>query len=91
MTSGTATGSLIHAREVFRPAIRYGATAIILAHNHPSGDPSPSSADLLVTKKIFEASKTVDLEMHDHVILGEPEHCPQGMGYYSFSDAGLIS
>ena len=90
VTSGTATGSLIHPREIFRPAIRHGATAIILAHNHPSGDPTPSSADLRVTKKIFEASKTVDLEMHDHVILGEPEHCPQGLGYYSFSDAGFI-
>ena len=90
VTSGTATGSLVHPREVFRPAIRHGATAIILAHNHPSGDPTPSSADLRVTKKIFEASKTVDLEMHDHVILGEPEHCPQCAGYYSFSDAGLI-
>ena len=90
VTSGTATGSLLHPREVFRPAIRHGATAIILAHNHPSGDPTPSSADLRVTNKIFEASKTVDLEMHDHVILGEPEHCPRGMGYYSFSDTGLI-
>jgi len=90
VTSGTATGSLVHPREVFRPAIRHGATAIILAHNHPSGDPTPSSADLRVTNKIFEASKTVDLEMHDHVILGEPEHCPGGLGYYSFSDAGLI-
>ena len=46
ITSGTATGSLVHPREVFRPAIRHGATAIILAHNHPSGDPTPSSADL---------------------------------------------
>jgi DNA repair protein RadC len=90
VTSGTATGSLVHPREVFRPAIRHGATALILAHNHPSGDPSPSGADLRVTKKILEASKAVDLEMHDHVILGEPEHCPNGTGYYSFSDAGLI-
>ena len=90
VTSGTATGSLVHPREVFRPAIRYGATAIILAHNHPSGDPTPSSADLRVTKKIAEASKTVDLEMHDHVIVGEPEHCPQGVGYFSFSDSGHL-
>jgi DNA repair protein RadC len=90
VTSGTATGSLVHPREVFRPAIRHGATAIILAHNHPSGDPTPSSADLRVTKKIVEASRTVDLEMHDHVILGEPEHCPHGIGYYSFSDSGLL-
>ena len=91
VTSGTATGSLVHPREVFRPAIRCGATAIILAHNHPSGDPTPSSADLLVTQKILDASKSVELEMHDHVILGEPENCPMGEGYYSFSDAGLIN
>ena len=90
VTSGTATGSLVHPREVFRPAIRCGATAIILAHNHPSGDPTPSSADLRVTKKIYEASKSVDLEMHDHIILGEPENCPKGEGYYSFSETGLM-
>lgn len=90
VTSGTATGSLVHPREVFRPAIRHGATAIILAHNHPSGDPTPSTADLRVTKKIFEASKQIDLEMHDHVIMGERENCPSNKGYYSFSDAGLL-
>tara|TARA_B110000305_G_scaffold225321_1_gene271791 strand:- start:535 stop:1257 length:723 start_codon:yes stop_codon:yes gene_type:complete len=90
VTSGTATGSLVHPREVFRPAIRCGATAVILAHNHPSGDPTPSSADLRVTKKIFEASKTVDFEMHDHVIIGEIENCPNNKGYYSFSDSGLL-
>jgi DNA repair protein RadC len=90
VTSGTATGSLVHPREVFRPAIRCGATAIILAHNHPSGDPTPSSADLRVTKKISEASKQIDIEMHDHVILGEPENCPHGKGYYSFSDTGHL-
>lgn len=90
VTSGTATGSLAHPREVFRPAIRIGATAIILAHNHPSGDPSPSSADFNVTKKIKQASESVGLEMHDHIILGEPENCPNGIGYYSFSESGLI-
>ena len=91
VTSGTANASLIHPREVFRPAIRYGATAVILAHNHPSGDPTPSTADLKVTKKIFEAAKVVDLEIHDHVILGEPENCPNGFGYFSFSDNGLFN
>ena len=90
VTSGTATGSLVHPREIFRPAIRNGATAIILAHNHPSGDPTPSSADLRVTKKIFEASKTVDIEMHDHVIIGELENCEKGLGYFSFSDSGIM-
>lgn len=90
VTSGTATSSLIHPREVFRPAIRHGSTAIILAHNHPSGDPSPSPADLKVTKKIFEAARSLDFEMHDHVILGEPENCPNSLGYYSFADEGLL-
>ena len=90
VTSGTATSSLVHPREVFRPAIRFGATAIILAHNHPSGDPTPSPADLKVTQKICEASKAVDLEMLDHLILGEPENCPNQIGYYSFSEAGLM-
>ena len=90
VTSGTATGSLVHPIEIFRPAIRTGATAIILDHNHPSGDPTPSSADLRVTKKIFMASKTVDLEMHDHVVLGELENCPNKLGYFSFSDNGLL-
>ena len=90
VTSGTATGSLVHPREVYRPAIRCGASAIILAHNHPSGDPTPSSADLRVTKKIFEASKTVDIEMHDHVIIGEIQNCSNGLGFFSFSESGLM-
>ena len=88
MTSGTATGSLVHPREVYRPAIRCGASAIILAHNHPSGDPTPSSADLRV-KKNFEASKTVDIEMHDHVIIGETQNCSNGLGFLAFLKADL--
>ena len=90
VTSGTATGSLVHPREVFRPAIRHGATAIIMAHNHPSGDTTPSSADLAVTKKIKEAAKCIDLEFHDHVIIGEKQNCPNNLGYYSFSEAGFL-
>ena len=89
ITSGTASGSLVHP-EKFSAAIRHGASAIILAHNHPSGDPTPSSADLKVTKKISEASKAVDLSMLDHVIIGEPDSCPQSQGFYSFSDGGLL-
>lgn len=91
VTSGTAGGSLAHPREIFRPVVRHGATALILAHNHPSGDPSPSPADLRVTRRICQAAKTMGIEMHDHIILGEPEHCPNRNGYYSFSDAGLIT
>ena len=90
ITSGTATGSLVHPREVFRVAIRWGATAVLLVHNHPSGDPSPSSSDLRVTQKITDASKCLDIDFHDHVIIGEPNMCPAGLGYYSFSDNGLM-
>ena len=90
ITTGTATGSLVHPREVFRPAIRWGATAIILAHNHPSGDPTPSSNDLKVTQKISEAARHLDIDFHDHIILGEPNNCPAGIGYYSFADSGVI-
>ena len=90
ISSGTATGSLVHPREVFRPAIRNGATGVVLAHNHPSGDPSPSASDLRVTRKISEAAGFMDIELLDHVILGEPSTCPKGLGYYSFSDNGLI-
>ena len=90
VTSGTVSGSLVHPREVFRPAIRHGASAIILAHNHPSGDPTPSTSDLQVTRKVLEASKSLDIDFHDHVIIGEPNACPHGNGYYSFSDNGFI-
>ena len=90
ITTGTATGSLVHPREVFRPAIRWGATAIVLAHNHPSGDPTPSPSDLKVTQKIFQAASHLDIDFHDHVIIDEPNNCPSGIGYYSFADSGLI-
>jgi DNA repair protein RadC len=90
ISSGTATSSLIHPREVFRPAIRLGATAIILAHNHPSGDPTPSTCDLNVTRKISQAAKHLSIDFHDHVIIGEPNACPHGLGFYSFSDNCLI-
>jgi DNA repair protein RadC len=90
VTSGTATGSLVHPREVFRPAIREAATAVICAHNHPSGDPAPSSADLQVTRRLREAALAVDIEMTDHLIVGTRGGDPAGRGYYSFREAGLL-
>ncbi len=90
VTSGTATGSLVHPREVFRPAIREAATAVICAHNHPSGDPGPSSADLQVTRRLREAAVAVDIELTDHVILGTKAADPTGRGYFSFREAGLL-
>ena len=90
VTLGTATASLVHPREVFRIAILAGATAIVVVHNHPSGDPAPSSADLMVTRQLREASRFLDIELLDHVILGRPEQDPAGRGFYSFREAGLI-
>lgn len=90
VTSGTATSSLVHPREVYRAAIRLGASAIIGVHNHPSGDPSPSSADIQVTRQLREASRTVGIDLLDHIIVGRPAVDPQGRGFYSFREAGLI-
>lgn len=90
ITSGTATAALAHPREVFRTAIHEGAAAVICAHNHPSGDPAPSAADIQVTKQLRQASRTVDIELLDHVIVGRPSADPMQRGYYSFREGGLI-
>jgi DNA repair protein RadC len=90
ITSGTATSSLAHPREVFRAAIRQGATAVVCVHNHPSGDPAPSAADVQVTRQLREASKTVDIELLDHVIVGRAPVDPRGLGYYSFRESGML-
>jgi DNA repair protein RadC len=90
ITSGTATSSLAHPREVFREAIRQGATAVVCVHNHPSGDPAPSAADVQVTRQLRDAAKAVDIELLDHVVVGRPGADPQGRGYYSFREAGVI-
>ena len=90
ISSGTATNSLAHPREVFREAIRHGATAVICVHNHPSGDPAPSNADLQVTRQLREAAKAVDIQLHDHVILGRQAADPRGLGYYSFRQSGML-
>lgn len=90
VTSGTASNSLVHPREVFREAIREGALAILCVHNHPSGDPAPSAADIAATRQLREASKTVCIDLLDHIILGHPNRDPLGLGHYSFRAAGLI-
>jgi DNA repair protein RadC len=90
ITSGTATSSLAHPREVFREAIRHGATAVVCAHNHPSGDPAPSAADIQVTRQLRDAAKAVDIDLLDHLVVGIVAADPHGRGYYSFREAGLI-
>jgi len=71
---GTLNASLAHPREVFHPAIESHAAAIILVHNHPSGDPSPSKDDIELTKQIYKASKILDIEILDHVIIGNEKY-----------------
>ena len=68
---GTATMSLVHPREVFRPAIRCSASAVIVVHNHPSGDPEPSSEDLAVTRRLDAAGSLLGIALLDHVVVAE--------------------
>lgn len=68
---GELTSTVVHPREVFRPAIRKGSAGIILAHNHPSGDPTPSQDDIQSTKRIMEVSKLVGIRLLDHLIIGD--------------------
>ncbi|NOT29214.1 MAG: DNA repair protein RadC [Planctomycetes bacterium] len=71
ISAGTLTASLVHPREVFRAAIREAAAALIVAHNHPSGDPEPSSEDLAVTERLRQAGEVLGIPLQDHVILGD--------------------
>jgi len=80
---GTLNSSSVHPRELFKAAIRRSAAAIILIHNHPSGDPAPSSEDLEVTAKLVEAGKIVGIQVLDHIIIGDNI-------FVSFKAKGLI-
>lgn len=87
---GTASSTLANPREVFRGAILANASAIVVAHNHPSGDPSPSCADVSITRQLRDAAKVLDIDLLDHVIVGFKEADPQGTGIYSFREAGML-
>lgn len=83
ITRGLLNSSLVHPREVFREAIAENAAAIILVHNHPSGDPTPSGDDRAVTEQLVQAGKLLDIPVQDHVIVGRGR-------YISFAEAGLL-
>jgi DNA repair protein RadC len=83
ITRGILNSSLVHPREVFRSAIVAGAAGIILVHNHPSGDPTPSADDRAVTQQLVATGKLLDLPVHDHVIIGHS-------AYVSFAEQGLL-
>jgi DNA repair protein RadC len=86
---GTLNESLGHPREVFRAAIFHSAYAVVVVHNHPSGDPSPSELDSRFTRRLFECSRILQIQMLDHVIVGAS--APGRSGYFSFKEAGVIS
>lgn len=67
---GTLSQTLVHPREVFHPAIRHKAASLIVAHNHPSGDPTPSTQDIELTKKLIEIGELIGITLHDHLIVG---------------------
>jgi DNA repair protein RadC len=80
---GILTMNLVHPREVFRPAIERSAASIILAHNHPSGDPTPSPEDLRVTRQLVQVGRLMDIEVLDHVIIARE-------GFVSLKRRGLM-
>lgn len=90
VTLGTLTSSLAHPREIFKIAILASAAAIVISHNHPSGDPAPSSADIQLTRQLREAAKIIGIDLIDHVIVGTWEDDPQKIGHYSFRSAGIL-
>ncbi len=89
VTRGTLNESLFHPREAYRPALARQAHAVILVHNHPSGNPQPSDADLAVTRRMKQAGELLQIEMLDHVILGAPRE-GDGKCFFSFKSEGLL-
>lgn len=83
VTSGTLNASLVHPREVFKPAIDFLAASVIVVHNHPSGNPEPSGEDKEITKQLVEAGKILGIPLHDHIIIA-------GNGYTSLAERGLL-
>jgi DNA repair protein RadC len=89
ISRGTLNESLFHPREAFRPALARQAYAIILAHNHPSGNPAPSLADKQITRILKQAGDLLQVEVFDHIVLGAP-HPNQPQPWFSFREHGLI-
>ena len=83
VSTGTLDTILVHPREVFRTAILAAAGAIVIMHNHPSGEPEPSEADIKVTRDLIRAGQLLKIEVLDHVVVGAARHCSlRAMGYF---------
>jgi DNA repair protein RadC len=89
VSKGTLNSSLVHPREIFKPAIQHSAANVILAHNHPSGDPSPSSNDIKITRKLIESGQTMEINVLDHVIIGR-RTADDSADFFSLREAGLV-
>ena len=90
ISKGILDACLVHPREVFKEAIRACAAAVVLVHNHPSGDPSPSREDIKLTRQLIEVGRIMDIEVLDHVIVGiKTDRNPQG--FSSLRESGLVS
>ena len=75
VSEGSLNASIVHPREVFLEAIKRSANSIILVHNHPSGDPTPSHEDHKITKRIQESGRLLGIELIDHIIIGDGKYC----------------
>jgi DNA repair protein RadC len=82
---GTQSSSLVHPREVFGPALREGAASLVVVHNHPSGDPTPSLEDIALTRKLVEAGKLLDVTVLDHLVIGNGT-----LAFVSMAAGGLL-
>jgi DNA repair protein RadC len=89
ISEGTLNSSLVHPRELFKKAVQHSCAAIILAHNHPSGDPSPSSEDIKVTKQLIQAGQAMGIKVLDHIIIGHRKHTSD-TDFLSLREAGLV-
>jgi DNA repair protein RadC len=80
---GSLDSILVHPREVFRVAIIAAAASIVVIHNHPSGEPTPSDQDIKVTRDLIRAGQLLKIDVLDHVIVGNPKHCSlRELGYF---------
>jgi len=84
LSEGTLTASSVYPREVIQAALRHHAAALIFAHNHPSGDPKPSTEDIAITRQLVFAGKVMGITVHEHIVIGDNR-------YFSFADHGYIA
>lgn len=90
ISEGTLNSSLVHPRELFKRAIQHACAAIILAHNHPSGDPTPSAEDIKVTKQLISAGEVMGIKVLDHIVVGHRRR-DSGTDFLSLREAGLVN